>query len=185
MSTILILGILFFALMTLYNLKKAVREKTSYLPAIFGFLMFISTLLILLGQPLIGSFGFVIILLLSLFYSKTISDMRMRQFMKGMEGIEDISSPALRDILNLRFWGVYAMKEGPRKAAFGCSLFQTGFMFFIFVVMTLFSDISLNMLVLVPAAIVIFVMGWYEYESIFRKYSEQQAMKSSTEQEHS
>ncbi|UGV40252.1 hypothetical protein J7W08_09155 [Methanococcoides orientis] len=171
--------------MTLYNLKKATSEETSYLPAIFGLLMFASTLLILLGQALIGSFGFIIILLLALFYSKTISEMRMSQFMKGMEGIETTSSPALKDILNLRFWAVYALNKGSRKAAFGCSLFQAGFMFFIFVLMTSFSDIYLNMLVLVPAAIVIFVMGWYEYESIFRKYSEQQAMKSSTEQEHS
>ena len=64
MQIILIPGLIFFALMTLYNLKKATSEETSYLPTIFGLLMFASTLLILLGQALIGSFGFIIILLL-------------------------------------------------------------------------------------------------------------------------
>lgn len=183
MSTILILGLLFFAVMTLYNLAKALKEKTTYLPAIFGFLMFISTLLIMFDQALIGGFALVIVFLLSLFYSKTISDIRRGQFLKGMEGIEDISSPALKDIFSLRFWGAYALKEGPRKAAIGYSLFQAGFMVFFFGVMALFSDFSLNMSFLVPFIIVIFVVGWREYEVIFRKYSEQQDMESSTEQE--
>ncbi|WP_445474994.1 hypothetical protein ACT9XH_11670 [Methanococcoides methylutens] len=185
MQTILILGLIFFALMTLYNLTKALKEKTSYLPAIFGLLMFLSTLLILLGQALIGSFGFIIILLLSLFYSKTISDMRMKQFMKGMEGVENIYSPALKDIFNLRFWGVYALKKGPRKAAIGYSLLQTCFVIFMLVVMNLFLDISMRMIFLSPFAIVMFLAGWREYESVFRKYSEQQVMKCSTGKENS
>ncbi|SES95215.1 hypothetical protein SAMN04488587_1686 [Methanococcoides vulcani] len=56
-------------------------------------------------------------------------------------------------------------------------------MVFFFGVMALFSDFSLGMTFLVPFIIVIFVVGWREYEVIFRKYSEQQDMESSTEQE--
>lgn len=185
MQIILISGLVFFALMTLYNLKKAILEETSYLPVIFGLLMFASTLLILLGQALVGSFGFIILLLLALFYSKTISDMRMRQFMKGMVGIDATSSPALRDILNLRFWGIYALKKGPRKAAIGFSLLQTCFVIFMLGVMNLFLDNFMNMTFLAPFAIVMFLAGWREYESVFRKYSEQQAMKSLTGQQES
>ncbi|MEL4306247.1 hypothetical protein [Methanococcoides sp. LMO-2] len=185
MQIILILGLAFFAIMTLYNLRKAIREKTSYLPAIFGFLMFTSTLLILLGQALIGGFGFLIILLLALFYSKTISEMRMRQFMKGMEGIDPTSSPALKDILNLRFWGIYSLKKGPRKAAIGFSLLQTCFVIFMLVAMSLFLDNFMKITFLAPFAIVMFLAGWREYESVFMKYSEQQATKSLTGQQES
>lgn len=185
MQIILISGLVFFALMTLYNLKKAVNEGTSYLPAIFGILMFASTLLILLGQALIGSFGFIIILLLVLFYSKTISEMRMRQFMKGMEGIDPTSSPALKDILNLRFWGVYALNKGPRKAAIGFSLLQTCFVIFMLGALNLLLDNFMKITFLAPFAIVMFLAGWREYESVFRKHSEQQAMKISTGQQKS
>ncbi|MGM0771079.1 MAG: hypothetical protein ACQESU_05670 [Halobacteriota archaeon] len=180
MQTVLISGLVFFALMALYNLKKATREEISYLPGIFGILMFASTLLVLLGQALIGSFGFIIILLLALFYSKTISDMRMRQFMKGMESIDSTSSTALKDIFNLRFWGVYALKKGPRKAAIGFSLLQTCFVIFMLGCMSLFLDIFMKITFLAPFAIMMFLAGWREYESVFRKYSEQQAMKSLT-----
>ncbi|WP_440953232.1 hypothetical protein [Methanococcoides sp. FTZ1] len=183
MQSILILGLIFFAVMILYNLKKAVTENGSYLGATFGLLMFISTLLILLGHTLVGSFGFIIILLLSLFYSKTISEIRMKQFMKGMEGVEYISSPALRDIFNLKFWGVYAMKIGARKAAIGCSLFQTSFVIFMLGVMDRFLKSPMEMTFLVPFAIVMFLAGWREYESVFRKYSEQQLMDSVNDKE--
>ena len=85
--------------------------------------------------------------------------MRMRQFMKGMEGIEATSSPALRDILNLRFWGVYALNKGPRKAAIGFSLLQTCFVIFMLGAMNLFLDTSMRMIFLAPFAIVMFLAG--------------------------
>lgn len=185
MLTILILGLLFFAVMTIYNLVKAVKDKTSFLSAIFGFLMFLSTLLIILDQVLIGGFALVIVFLLALLNFRTISDVRMRNFLKAMEGIEDISSPALRDIFGLRFWGVYALKKGPRKAAIGYSLFQTGFLILFFVVLMAITDYSMSLNFVIPALIVIFVMGWREFEVIFRIYSEQQDMENSTGHENS
>jgi|GEM_PF-3633157 len=49
-----IIAILFFAFMTLYNLKIAIKEKKDYIPAVVGFLFTLMAALILFEQMFYG-----------------------------------------------------------------------------------------------------------------------------------
>ena len=44
------IGIIFFAFMTLYNLKIAIKEKKDYMPAVVGFLFTLMSVLALFEQ---------------------------------------------------------------------------------------------------------------------------------------
>ena len=66
MNTIIyIIAILFFAFMTLYNLKIAIREKKDYMPAIVGFLFTLTAVLILFEQIFYGLMCIAIIAVIS------------------------------------------------------------------------------------------------------------------------
>ncbi|NOQ56104.1 MAG: hypothetical protein GQ477_04860 [Nanohaloarchaea archaeon] len=67
-TIILIIGIIFFAFMTLYNLKIAIKEKKDYVPAIVGFLFTLMVVLFFFEQIFYGLMCVAIIATISTIY---------------------------------------------------------------------------------------------------------------------
>ncbi|ABE52450.1 hypothetical protein [Methanococcoides burtonii] len=171
-EAILIIGIIFFAAISLYNLVHSIRHKKSYLPSVFGILMALATALILFDRPLIGGFAFVIIFLLAIFSSGKIFGIRKRSFLKAMEGVEINSKFSLRYVTNIKYWAAYALNNGPKKAAVGYSLIQTVLIALVLVIFTYVFPRPTNFLTLVPFILVLFLMSLREYVIIFKEFNE-------------
>lgn len=171
-KAILIFGIIFFAALSLYNMIHSAKHKKSYLPSVFGLLMALATALILFDRPILGGFAFVIMLLLAIFSSGKIFGIRKRSFLKAIEEVDINSTFSLRYIVDIRYWAVYALKNGSKKAAVGYSLSQTGLTAFVLVIVTYASPIATKFIVWIPLIFIVFVMGLREYNIIFKEFCE-------------
>lgn len=169
---ILLFGIVFFAFITIYNLLHSIRNKTSYLPSVFGSLVVIATVLIYFDRVLVVSFIFIIMLLLAIFSSKTIFNIRKRSLEKAMEGVEITSSFPARDIINIRYWGPYAFKNGPKKAALLYTLIQTVFLALILFLFTLIPSSHVQFHLWIPFLLMSFVLGLREANIVLREFCE-------------
>ncbi|MDA0524879.1 hypothetical protein [Methanococcoides alaskense] len=169
-TAFIIFGILFFAALSLYNLIHSFKHKKSYLPSIFGFLICLSTALVLYEQPLMGGFVFLIILLLAILSSRTILAIRKSSLLKAIDGVEITSTFSTMHILDIRFWAAYALKNGAKKAAIGYSLSQTGLLLLVLAIVMLVSPSYMKFHVWMPFVFVSFVMGLRDSNEVFREF---------------
>lgn len=169
-EAILIIGIIFFAAISLYNLVHSIKHKKSYLPSVFGILMALATALILFDRPIIGGFAFVIILLLAIFSSGKIFGIRKQSFLKAMDDVDINSTFSIRHVTNIKYWAAYALKNGPNKAAWGYSLVQFGLIALVLVILISDSSSNINFLIFGPFILVSFLMNLREYVIIFKEF---------------
>jgi len=171
-TAILIFGVLFFAALSLYNLIHSFKHKKSYLPSVIGLLMCLMTVFVLYDKLIVGAFLSVIILLLVIFSSSTIFGIRKRSFLKAIDGVDITSTFSAMHILDVRFWAVYALKNGVKKAAVGYSLSQAVFLIVILAIVTFVFPSHMTFYFWTPFIFVAFGMGWREYNIIFREFCE-------------
>ncbi|NPE27736.1 hypothetical protein HNV12_07095 [Methanococcoides sp. SA1] len=171
-ETILIIGIIFFAAISLYNLVHSIKHKKSYLPTVFGILMALATALILFDQLIIGGFAFVIIFLLAIFSSGKMFNIRKRSFLKAIDMVDINSTFSLRHIIDIRYWAVYALKNDPKKAALGYSLAQTASISLVLATFLYVSNADAHLAMYVPFLFILFLMNVREYDIIFQEFCE-------------
>ncbi|NOR48184.1 MAG: hypothetical protein GQ533_09110 [Methanosarcinaceae archaeon] len=125
MDKILLFGILFFAFMTLYNLKIAIKQKKDFIPAIIGFLFTLMVLLVYFKQIFYGLMCITVIAVISIIYlvkvmlkpselSKSWGEKISKELEK--KGCKDPLK--LKDFLRWRGFAKIAVKYGAKKAAF-------------------------------------------------------------------
>ncbi|MCK4736164.1 MAG: hypothetical protein KAT65_27165 [Methanophagales archaeon] len=123
MKEILLLGIGFFAFMTVYNLIVAIRRKEGFTPTIMAFLMTVATLFIFFEQVLYGILCFVAMVIVAVVKHSEGSKIREGRISKELEKIDSKEPIKLRDFLTWKSWAITIVKHGAKKAAMFYALF--------------------------------------------------------------
>ena len=124
MKEILLLGIGFFAFMTVYNLIVAIRRKEGFTPTIVAFLMTLATLFIFFEQVLYGILCFCTMVIVAVAKHSEALNIRKERISKELEKINSKEHPVkLRDFLTRKGWVKIIVKYGAKKAAMFYTLF--------------------------------------------------------------
>ena len=124
MKEILLLGIGFFAFMTVYNLIVAIKRKEDFTPTIVTFLMTLATLFIFFEQVLYGILCFCTMVIVAVAKHSEALNIREEEISKELERIDSKGQPIkLRDFLTWKSWAIIIVKHGAKKAAMFYALF--------------------------------------------------------------
>lgn len=171
MKEILIFGILFFALMTVYNLIVSIRRKESFMPAIVGFFMTLVALLIFFEQFLYATLFFIALVIVAVVKRSETSKILEGKISQELEKIDSKEPLKLKDFLGWKGWAKIALKHGAKKAAFFYASFVAiGIILIWLLFCAIFpEDVQLGWSWWACFIVTSSTLIYYEYSKIFKK----------------
>ena len=171
MKEILIFGILFFALMTVYDLIVSIRRKESFMPAIVGFFMTLVALLIFFEQFLYATLFFIALVIVAVVKRSETSKILEGKISQELEKIDSKEPLKLKDFLGWKGWAKIALKHSAKKAAFFyASLVAIGIILIWLLFCVIFpEDVQLGWSWWACFIVTSFTLIYYEYSKIFKK----------------
>ena len=172
MKEILLLGIGFFAFMTVYNLIVAIRRKEGFTPTIVAFLMTLATLFIFFEQVLYGILCFVAMVIVAVVKHSEGSKIREERISKELEKIDSKEQRVkLRDFLTWKSWAIIIVKHGAKKAAMFYTLFVAICITLIWVLLRIFfpEDMQPQPSWLIGFIVTFCALFYYDFSKVFER----------------
>lgn len=170
-----ILGIVFFAFMTIYNAIAYRKNKTSLLPTIFSFLLALITLLLFLEQSLLCiTILMLAVFLLSVVKYPMISKIQEKRFLKELEKT-DLNEPlkVMDFVVGMKGWGKIAVKYGARKTALIYSVsFSTIIGLGLLSMSILIPDYGMRGYSVLQMTLILTVLFYFQMHKTLKKYLE-------------
>ena len=173
MKEILLLGIGFFAFMTVYNLIVAIRRKEGFTPTIVAFLMTLATLFIFFEQVLYGILCFCVMVIVAVAKHSEALNSREERISKELEKIDSKEPIKLWDFLTFTWngWVKIIVKHGAKKAAMFYALFVAICVTLIWMLLRIIfpDDMHLNLSWLVIFIVTFSAFFYYDFSKAFER----------------